>query len=100
MLSTLLFCSCLKCPSEQSFHRIPSWLAHVGLYVAIGSQRKGNRRMTEHLGHDEFLYAFQKQQGCCGVPEIMRPDIGQLGFPEHRDIEPRAKVGLRVRGTR
>jgi hypothetical protein len=94
------FCAYLKRPSEQSFHRVPSWLAHVSLHVAIGSQRKGHRRMTEHLGHDEFLHAFQKQQGGCGMPEVMWPDIGQPCFLKHRDIVPRAKVRLRVGGAR
>ena len=75
---TTILTTFLEDTTKETLHRIPSRFAHLGLDMAVGGQRKGNRGVTKHLGHNERLHAFEEQKCRGGVPEIMRADIRQL----------------------
>jgi hypothetical protein len=75
-----------KHTTEKPLDRVPRWLAHFGLHMAIGLERERYAGVTKHLTHDEWLHAFEEQQGRRRVPKIMWSDIRQLRPLDDRDV--------------
>ena len=40
--------------------------------------------MPEHLAYDLGVHSLRQEQRRAGVPQVVEPDVGHLGFPQKR----------------
>jgi hypothetical protein len=57
--------------------------------VAVGVERQRYLRVAEHLHDDAGINALSQQQRRAGVPQIVKPDIGQARRGQQRFELPR-----------
>ena len=68
-----LYCN----PSAESLvHSVCQTVAHAGQHVAVGVQGNGFGGVAQELLHEFDVHSFAKQQGCTGMPQVVKTYVG------------------------
>ena len=74
-----LYCN----PSAESLvHSVCQTVAHAGQHVAVGVQGNGFGGVAHFGGvaqkllHEFDVHSFAKQQGCTGMPQVVKTYVG------------------------